>query len=198
MPAAAMQCFTQSQVNKDRRKQEYLLSSSNTTTRRRQYRSKTNKRGDLRIVRSASNAAASASNAIPKTKKNMNMKKKKKSYYTKVDYFPSEQEEGYDTYRPPNSQVLTVLQSKLSQQKQKQQQQQFYSTRTGNLIIQKRIHNPNQTRSCSCCKFRDWTKGDVCYLLMLQPPSSLKKREKKKVSTTTRWRRISTTTTRPG
>jgi hypothetical protein len=34
----------------------------------------------------------------------------------------------------------------------------------GDVILKKKIVHTRRTRSCSQCKFRDWTKGDVCYL----------------------------------
>eukprot|EP00980_Cylindrotheca_fusiformis_P001162 scaffold321_cov95-Cylindrotheca_fusiformis.AAC.3 len=49
-------------------------------------------------------------------------------------------------------------------ERQRTEPEKFLSIH-GDVMLKKEIVRPERARSCATCKFRDWSKGDYCYLL---------------------------------
>jgi hypothetical protein len=153
-----IKCFANSQDNKDRRKREEALSQA---LRHSQCQ--------IKAIQAAPGLENNSRNLVPRSlleKRSIPRPGRSRTSY--VSRNPREIGES-SSRRKSNPRFLAPDVSSTTSTSSSIQEQ-FYSN-NGDSILKKSINNYKTARPCTQCHFRNWSRGDTCYLMMKQKSS---------------------------
>lgn len=146
-----IKCFTVSSDNKLRRLEEEALSRAVRTGKLK---------ASVLIDKPEDNYLVPKRLLEPKKKhsKKQQQKQQQGSLSRPVSHFPSSEDNG-------ETKDLQFLVPAEGENQNRLKTEKFLSVH-GDVMLKKQILHTRRARSCATCKFREWSKGDVCYLLV--------------------------------